>query len=207
MTTSSQLSVSIPVIPFDSRCRYWAKRIDAGTALDLPSTMNGAKDVHGPYLPQGEEELAKGDFLIEGEQVHCRHPERGWTYRIGYMGIDGALHRVTPINEHKQALKAAGMPVEYLKGAGQLAACLRIIHGLRMGLHADMMPIETSAVPVSMEDYARTSQLHSVWFDSSQAERTPTPWQIYQQAAAMGRMVSMHGGWQDLPAFEALLCD
>lgn len=46
-----------------------------------------------------------------------------------------------------------------------------------------------------------------VWFESSQAERTPSPWRIYQQAAAMGRMVSEHGGLQDLPALEALLCD
>jgi hypothetical protein len=155
----------------------------------------------------GEEELAIGDFLIEGEQVHHRHPERGWTYRLGYMGIDGASHRVTPAKEHKQALKADGMPVEYLKGAGELAACVRIIHGLRMGLHADVVPIETSAVPVSMDDYARTAQLHQVWFEPSQEERTPTVWRIYQQAAVLARMVSAQGGLEGMPNLDALLCD
>ncbi len=207
MTTSSQLSISIPVAPVDHRCRYWAKHIDAGTALGLPSTVNGANDIQKPYLQQGEEELTMGDFLIEGEETHHRHPERGWTYRIGYMGIDGALHYVTPTNEHKQALKASGMPVAYLKGAGQLAACLRIIHGLRMGLHADAVPIETSVVPVSMDDYARTAELHQVWFEPSQEARSPTAWQIYQQAAAVARLVSAQGGLEDIPNLDALLSD
>jgi hypothetical protein len=73
------------------------------------------------------------------------------------MGIDGTLQRVTPAKEHKQAMKSAGMPTDWLKGAGQLAACVRLIHGLRMGLNAGAVPIETSAVPVSMDDYARVA--------------------------------------------------
>ena len=206
MTTSLH-SVSISVEPTDLRCRYWAKRIDAGMALGLPSTMNGAKDILGPFLSQGEEELAMGDFLVEGEQVHHRRPERGWTYRLGYMGIDGALYRVTPANEHKKALKAGGMPVDFLKGAGELAACVRLIHGLRMGLHANLVPIETSAVPVSMADYARTADLHPVWFESSKDEPSPSPWRIYQQAAALASLVSLQGGMDGVPNLDALLCD
>ena len=205
--TTSQHSVSISAEPTDRRCRYWAKRIDAGMALGLPSTMKGAKDISGPYLAQGEEELAMGDFLIEGEQVHHRRPERGWTYRLGYMGIDGALYRLTPSNEHKQALKAGGMPVDFLKGAGELAACVRIIHGLRLGLDADLVPIETSAVPVSMDGYARTAQLHQVWFEPSDEERAPTAWRIYQQAAALARIVSAQGGLESVPHLDALLRD
>ena len=206
MTTSNH-SVSVFAEPTDHRCRYWAKRIDAGMAMSLPRTLEGAKDIPGPFLPQGEEELAMGDFLIEGEQVHHRRPERGWTYRLGYMGIDGVLYRVTPTNEHKKALKADGMPVDFLKGAGELAACVRIIHGLRMGLHADLVPIETSAVPVSMNDFARTADLHPVWFEPSKEDPTPSPWRIYQQAAATARMGSAVGELEDLPSLNALLCD
>jgi hypothetical protein len=207
MPILSNHSVSIDIEPDDTRCRYWAKRIDAATVLALPPEVNGAKDIPGAFLSQGEDELAVGDFLIEGEQVHHRHPERGWTYRIGYMGIDGALQGVTPTKEHKAALKTAGMPVEYLKGAGELAACVRIIHGLRMGLHAGVVPIETSAVPVSMDDYARTAQLHEVWFQPTATEAEPAPWRVYQQAAALARTSgNLQNEHQELPVLDALAC-
>lgn len=207
MTTTSQHSVSVSVEPDDSRCRYWAKRIDSNTVLGLPSAFNGAKDIPGAFLPHGEDELSVGDFLIEGEQVHHRHIERGWTYRIAYMGIDGTLQRVTPAKEHKQAMKSAGMPTDWLKGAGQLAACVRLIHGLRMGLNAGAVPIETSTVPVSMDDYARVAQLCEVWFQPNGDEAQPTPWSIYQQAVAVARMTSLPDGYEELPSLTELLSD
>ena len=205
MTTASQHSVSIDIEPDDERCRYWAKRIDAATVLALPPEVNTAKDIPGGFLRQGEDELTAGDFLIEGEQVHHRRPERGWTYRIAYMGIDGELQRVAPTKVHKAALKEAGMPVEYLKGAGELAACVRIIHGLRMGLYAGVVPIETAAV--SMDDYARAAQLREVWFQPTSTEAEPAPWRIYRQAVALARMTdNLQNEHEELPALDALAC-
>ena len=207
MTTTSQHSVSVSIEPEDSRCRYWVKRIDADMVLGLPSTLDGGKDIAGAFLPRGEDELAVGEFLIEGERVHHLHIERGWTYRITYMGIDGTLQRVTPTKEHKQAMKAAGMPLEWLKGAGGLAACVRLIHGLRMGLNAGVVPIETTAVPVSMDDYAHIAQLREVWFQPTGHEAEPTPWRIYQQAAAVARMTNLPDGYEELPKLAESLAD
>ena len=69
MTSSSQQSISIEIRPADRRCGYWAKRIDAGTALSLPDSISGARDIPGPFLRVGgEDELAVGDFIIEGEK-------------------------------------------------------------------------------------------------------------------------------------------
>lgn len=88
----------------------------------------------------------------------------------------------------------------------ELAACVRIIHGLRMGLNAAVVPIETSAVPVSMDDYARTARLIDMWFKPSREEPVPTPWRIYQQAAALARMTSAPQGYGELPQLDAMQC-
>ena len=207
MTSSSQQSISIEIRPADRRCCYWAKRIDAGTALSLPDSISGARDIPGPFLRVGgEDELAVGDFIIEGEEVHHRH-RRGWSYRIGYMGIDGALYRVIPTKEHKQAMKAAGMALDLLKGSGDLAACVRLITGLRMGLHAGVVPIETEAALVTMQQFAEVAALKDVWFESSSPGSHPTAQQIYDQAAMRSRMLVAQGGMEDVPNLDALLCD
>ena len=104
-------------------------------------------------------------------------------------------------------MKSAGMPTDWLKGAGQLAACVRLIHGLRMGLNAGAVPIETSAVPVSMDDYARVAQLCEVWFQPNGDEAQPTPWSIYQQAVAVARMTSLPDVYEELPSLTELLSD
>lgn len=46
--------------------------------------------------------------MIEGEGNHHRK-ERGWTYRVSYVGLDGSLQRVVPTTEMKQSMKSAGM--------------------------------------------------------------------------------------------------
>lgn len=104
-------SVSVRIAHRDDRCRYWAKVIRAGQALPLPSATNGANDLAGVESRKGEEELLPGDVLIEGEEAHTKAP--------------------TGIKAH---LKTAGLPAELLTGSGDVAACVRIAHGLRLGM-------------------------------------------------------------------------
>ena len=207
MTTSATHSVFIQIKPTDKRRHYWAKRIDSGTALSLPSNVSHAEDIPGPFLPVGGyEELAIGEFVIEGEQLFHRH-RRGWTYRIGYMGIDGVLHRVCPRMDHKEAMKAAGMAPDHLKGSGELAACVRLILGMRLGLRAGVVPIETSAVPVTMRQFAEIAALKDVWFEPASPDTQPSAQQIYDQAAMRARMLAAQGGMEDMPNLDELLCD
>lgn len=126
-------SVSVEIKPRDSRCRYWAKIIRANQPLPLPSNVNGADDIPGPYLRIGEEEMLPGDVLIEGEANH-HMKTRGWTYDVHVIRADGTCYSTQPMSAHKAALKDAGMPVNLLTGSGDIAACVRIAHGVRMGL-------------------------------------------------------------------------
>lgn len=129
------VSVSIQIKKRDSRCRFWAKVIRAGQALPMPSAVSGANDIPGPFAQQGDEELFFGDVLIEGEENHHRH-SRGWTYGVTFIGLDGAVHVVQPSSDIKAALKKAGLDRALLAGSGDVAACVRIAHGLRAGLVA-----------------------------------------------------------------------
>lgn len=130
------ISASIKIGPQDSRCRYWAKIIRAGQALPLPSAVSGASDVPGGYLRNGEEEIFPGDFFVQGEEMHHRR-NRGWTYCIGWCDADGNYKSVRPSAERKASLKAQGLAPELLSGSGDIAACIRIAHGLRAGLTVD----------------------------------------------------------------------
>lgn len=128
-------SVSVEVRPRDSRCRYWAKIIRAGAPLPAPSAVSGASDVPGPYLRQGEDELLPGDVLIEGEERHHRKA-RGWDYWVTWCDEHGALRRITnPGAEHKARMKAAGMAPALLIGSGEVAACIRVAHAIRLGIN------------------------------------------------------------------------
>lgn len=130
-------SASVRVVPWDSRCRYWAKIIRAAVALPFPSAVDGANDLPGAYLRGGEDELFKGDVMIEGEENHHRN-SRGWSYWVTWCGQDGTARRIkNPGAEMKATMKAAGCPVELLAGAGQVAAAVRFAHGLRLGLLSD----------------------------------------------------------------------
>lgn len=123
-------SISVKIGPQDSRCRYWAKIIKAED-LPIPSSIDGANDIPGPYKRHGDEELLVGEFLIEGEEIHHRKA-RGWAYNITFLH-NGNERTIKPSSEIKQQMKAAGMPPELLKGSGDIAACVRIAIGARDG--------------------------------------------------------------------------
>jgi hypothetical protein len=126
------LSHSIEIGPIDSRCRWWTKIIRAGKPLPLPENANGADDIPGLYSKKGDEELLPGDAVIWGESKHHRHT-RGWIYGIQYYSDKGFVS-IQPTAELKQALKKAGMSPELLKGSGDLAACIRLLHGFRANM-------------------------------------------------------------------------
>lgn len=128
-------SVSIKIAPIDSRCRHWAKIIRAGQALPMPSDVTGASDIPVAYALDGDEELLAGDFLLLGEAMHHRRHDRGWMYAICFVGADGELVKIkSGFSEQKAQLKAQGMPAELLKGSGDVAAMVRIAHGVRSGM-------------------------------------------------------------------------
>lgn len=128
-------SASVEIKPTDHRCKYWAKIVRAGVALPLPSAVNGANDIPGAYSRKGDEEIFPGDFLIEGEENHHRHI-RGWSYWISFVNPEtGEVTRVSrPSTPEKTAMKANGLPVEYLSGAGGIAACVRVAHAVRLNI-------------------------------------------------------------------------
>lgn len=136
-TTQTQAthSMSVDIKPQDKRCRYWAKIIRKGADIPMPWNVAGANDLPGRYINGGSEELLPGDFLIEGEANHHLHA-RGWSYWITYCADtpESSIETMRVSGDIKAALKSQGMPVEYLTGAGDVAAAVRALHGLRMGL-------------------------------------------------------------------------
>jgi hypothetical protein len=128
------VSATVEIAPCDSRCRYWAKIVRAGENLPLPSAVDGAHDIPGPYLRQGDDELFAGDFLVEGEEVHHRKA-RGWTYTCCFAkGTKDGCIRFTYSADIKKTMKAGGLPANLLAGAGDLAGLVRMIHALRAGI-------------------------------------------------------------------------
>ncbi|WP_139826500.1 hypothetical protein [Derxia lacustris] len=127
-------SFSVSLYPCDSRCRYWAKIIRKGQSLPLPADVNGANDIPGKYL-RGDEELLPGDVLFEGEAMHHRK-NRGWHYVVQVVTEAGELRRFVngAFSNQKAQMKAQGMSPDYLRGAGDVAAMVRIAHGIRLGL-------------------------------------------------------------------------
>jgi len=100
----------------------------------MPIDATGADSIQGAYARRGEDELAKGDVLFEGEANHHRQ-NRGWDYAITALTEEGKVLKV-PTGDFawaKSRMKANGMPVDYLKGSGDIAAMVRVAHGLRMG--------------------------------------------------------------------------
>ena len=127
-------SASVKIAPADRRCRYWAKIVRADATLPKPSETEGANDIVGAYLKNGEDELFPGDLLFEGEENHHRN-NRGWSYWITYCDSEGIARRIkNPGADEKAAMKAAGLPAELLAGSGGVAAAVRFAHGVRLGL-------------------------------------------------------------------------
>lgn len=128
-------SVSVDVSPLEARCKHWAKLIRAGQNLPMPSSVKGAGDIPGPYILDGDEELLPGDFLFEGESVHHRRVDRGWWYCLRFVNAEGKLVTlISGFGEQKAQLKAQGMSPDLLKGSGDIAAMVRIAHGVRLGM-------------------------------------------------------------------------
>ena len=51
------------------------------------------------------------------------------------MGAAGDLVIISnPGAETKAAMKAAGLPVHLLTGSGEIAACVRVAHAVRLGI-------------------------------------------------------------------------
>lgn len=135
------MSTSIKVGPVDARCSYWAIMVRAGQPLPHPENARGAADLVQRFVPTRrdgrpvDEELFPGDMLFEGEQVkHNR--DYGWTYQVRWLAPDGDEVKLRPGSEVKADLKAKGLAPDLLRGAGQLAACVRVAHALRAGLEA-----------------------------------------------------------------------
>ena len=128
-------SHSVTIKPLDSRCRHWAKIVRSGQALPLPVEVLGANNIPVPYANLGDEELMPGDVLFEGEANHHRRTDRGWTYFIRAVTNDGELLSLrSGFSSQKAELKAQGMVPDMLKGSGDIAAMVRIAHGVRAGL-------------------------------------------------------------------------
>lgn len=129
-------SHSVEIKPFDGRCKYWAKIVRAGKELPAPCLIQGANDVPGPYLQRGEEELLPGDALFEGESNHHRRSDRGWSYWLAFVTETGELVRYeSGFSSQKSEMKAQGLSAGLLTGSGDIAAMVRIVHGLRNGLN------------------------------------------------------------------------
>lgn len=128
-------TVSFEIRPYHRGHAYWAKLIRAGGNLPLPTLVTGANDIPGQYLRLGEEELFPGDILLEGQANH-RTKSRGWSYWVHFVDEHGDLIQPHGTwSEFKRRLKeAAGTyDAELLKGAGDLAACVRWAHIQRAG--------------------------------------------------------------------------
>lgn len=128
-------SHSVVIAPVDNRCRWWAKICRADQELPHPNDVHGASDLPGPYLQRGEDELLPGDVLFEGEAHHHRRFDRGWWYYMRMALPNGELLELrSGFSEQKRQLKEQGISPDLLKGSGDIAAMVRIAHGIRMGL-------------------------------------------------------------------------
>ncbi|QGY03183.1 hypothetical protein MMSR116_15795 [Methylobacterium mesophilicum SR1.6/6] len=135
------LSYSYKLGRLDKRCRGWERVIRESVSLPAPEDVNGAGDLPGAYAPdRGEEELFGLDAVMQGEENHHRR-SRGWTYWLHVRNpATGELVTMKPTAERKAAIKAAirhgriDLPVEILKGAGDIAGMVRMLAAIRAGL-------------------------------------------------------------------------
>lgn len=128
-------SVNFEIVPIDSLCRYWAKILEAETAIPLPVDVRGASDIPTGFLPKGDVELFEGDAVIEGEEVDCRK-QRGWIYTLTVCR-GGKLIKLDLTAKAKAVLRGAQADKDILRGAGQVAAAIRSLHAHRMGLNVE----------------------------------------------------------------------
>ena len=130
----------------DSRCRGWEQVLREGTPLPAPEDITGVGDLPGRYAPdRGEEELFGTDAVLLGEERHHRK-SRGWTYRLHVRNpATGEIVEMIPTAEHKAQIKAwiltghLDLPVEILKGAGEIAGMVRILAAIRAGASIEVL--------------------------------------------------------------------
>ena len=136
--SSPVVSASYVCTPTDRRCKYWAKVVRADDALPLPAYVDGAGDIPGKYLRQGDEvELFPRDWLLEGEEVSHRRA-RGWTYTLRCLAVRARDNEVGVCviefkGDTKDRIRAAGRK-DLLMGAGDIAAMVRHILMRREGI-------------------------------------------------------------------------
>lgn len=126
--------MNVDLVPNDDRCRYWAKVITPEARLPLPVQIGKATDIPVPFLKTGTTyNLTPGSYLIEGEATQPCKPAR-WEFTVSWVDRWGTFHKLIPTVETREALAAAGLPAKLQDGAGGLAACVRVVHALRLGL-------------------------------------------------------------------------
>lgn len=128
-------TVSFEIRPYNRGHAYWAKLIRAGGNLPFPALVNGASEIPGKYLMHGEEELFPNDILFEGQANH-RSKSRGWRYWVHFVNENGDLiqpHGAWSVFKSRLKEAAGTYDAELLKGAGDLAACVRWAHIQRAG--------------------------------------------------------------------------
>lgn len=130
-------SVSVAIKPGDHRCKYWAKVVSAAD-LPNPEAVNGANDLPGSYLRQGDNvELFEGDFLFEGEENDHRK-SRGWTYTVTFINFRGVKEiwaaDATSKTWVKEAVASGNVGKDtakaLLRGAGGISMAVRDAHWL-----------------------------------------------------------------------------
>ncbi len=132
---------SVPLGKVDSRCRGWAVVVRDTTAIPSPAVVSGAGSLGLPYARQsGTEELFGTDAVLWGEENHHRK-SRGWAYQLRIRDPeDNQVLHLTCGESEKRIIKAAmaegrcKMPAEFLKGAGEVAAMIRVIQAIRHGM-------------------------------------------------------------------------
>ncbi len=125
----------------DRRCRGWERVIRESVSLPMPEDVHRAGDLPGAYAPdRGSEELFGLDAVMQGEENHHRKA-RGWSFWLHvHNPANGGLATMTPSAARKAVIKDAiragriDLPREILKGAGDIAALVRMLAAIRAGL-------------------------------------------------------------------------
>lgn len=194
MKTVHSLSVSLDVKKQNPQLREWVKHITPDMAFKAPADVRSAKDIPGRFWNEGVHRLELGEFLITSRLANIKSKEWGATHTLVYLGGDGQLHRIKPTAAHKQVLKASGMSPELLKGAGQLAACVRLALGLREGLFAAVRPIVVFDEQLTKTDYLTALALKAAWFNPQGPQGEPTPAEVYRHAMLMKEALASSKG-------------
>lgn len=127
-------SFSVQILPYASDSRYWALIVRDGEVMPEPCAVRYSGDIPYKYLLRGEDELLPGDALFEGELENSRFAR--WTYWLTVITENGEklYFQSGNLSIQKQQMKDQGMPPELLRGSGDIAALVRILHGVRLGL-------------------------------------------------------------------------